>query len=129
MTDKELPKESGKRVNSPHSSPSPFFKETAPSDMSPPKNLILDRLTPAERLVAVHLARGLSNKEMAMVLGKAEPTVKHQISAILRATGATGRCHFVALYYQQFLCLLPTERFPEERAVFFASASGAANRS
>lgn len=75
---------------------------------------LLTDLTPAERLVAVHLAAGLSNKEIASVLGKAEPTVKHQVSAILRTSKAGSRCRFIAAYYQQFFCplaiTLPAER-------------------
>jgi DNA-binding NarL/FixJ family response regulator len=68
---------------------------------------ILTALTPAERLVAVHLADGLSNKEIAGLLGKAEPTVKHQVSSILRTSGAGSRCRFIAAYYRQFVCPLP----------------------
>jgi two-component system, NarL family, response regulator DevR len=62
---------------------------------------LLGSLTPAERLVAIHVAEGLSNKEIATVLGKAEPTVKHQVSAILHASGATSRTRFIAAYYRQ----------------------------
>lgn len=64
--------------------------------------------TPAEQLVAVHVVEGLSNKEIAAILGKAEPTVKHQISALLSKAGVHSRVRFVARYYQQFFCpLLP----------------------
>lgn len=58
-------------------------------------------LTPAERFVAVHLAQGLSNKEISTLLGKAEPTIKHQISAVLEKTGVPSRGRFIALYHQQ----------------------------
>jgi DNA-binding NarL/FixJ family response regulator len=71
-----------------------------------PTNL-LNGLTPAERMVAVHLAEGLSNKEISSVLSKAEATIKHQVSSILDKTGSPGRGRFIASYYQQFLCLLP----------------------
>jgi DNA-binding NarL/FixJ family response regulator len=64
-------------------------------------------LTPAERLVATHVIAGLSNKEIASVLGKAEPTIKHQIASLMAKAGAHSRTRFVALYYQQFFCPLP----------------------
>lgn len=67
---------------------------------------LLAELTPAERLVAVHVADGLSNKEIAVLLGKAEPTVKHQVSAILRVSRAGSRTRFIAAYYRQFVCPL-----------------------
>ena len=47
----------------------------------------------SERQTAVlnELARGLSNKQIAHVLGIAEPTVKMHISALLRALGVQNR--------------------------------------
>jgi DNA-binding NarL/FixJ family response regulator len=90
---------------------------------------ILNSLTSAERLVAVHVAQGMSNKEIAALLGKAEPTVKHQVSSILRSANVQSRCQFIALYYQQFFCPLP---FPGSFAaglstdlIFAASVHGA----
>ena len=62
---------------------------------------LLERLTAAERSVALQVAQGLSNKEISTVLGKAEPTVKNQIRAILRSTNVPSRCRFIALYHQQ----------------------------
>src|SRR5258708_5836083 len=67
---------------------------------------MLATLSPAERLVAVHVAQGMSNKEIASLLGKAEPTVKHQVSSVLRSANVQSRCQFIALYYQQFFCIL-----------------------
>lgn len=64
---------------------------------------LLKRLTPAESRVASCLVEGLSNKEIACLLGKAEATIKHQVSAILTATGAESRAQFTALYYQRLL--------------------------
>lgn len=69
--------------------------------------LVMAALTAAERLVAIHVVRGFSNKEIAAILGKAESTVKHQVSSILRAAKVQSRCQFIALYYQQFFCPLP----------------------
>ena len=56
--------------------------------------------TPAERLVLQCLCAGSSNKEIAAALGKAEPTVKHQVSAILRKAGARGRGQVIARFLQ-----------------------------
>ena len=44
-------------------------------------------LSPAEQAVTGHLYRGLSNREIAAVLGKSHATVKNQVSAILRNCG------------------------------------------
>ncbi len=52
-------------------------------------------LTPAEITVAHHVCAGLSNKEIATALGKAEPTIKHQVSAILRKTGHKSRSAYI----------------------------------
>jgi DNA-binding CsgD family transcriptional regulator len=68
---------------------------------------LLNKLTPAEQRVALLLAEGLSNKEISARLGKAEPTIKHQIAAILRATDVPSRARFIARYYQHFLGPLP----------------------
>ena len=47
----------------------------------------------SQRQVAVlkELAQGMSNKQIAHVLGVAEPTVKMHISALLRALGVQNR--------------------------------------
>lgn len=63
----------------------------------PALNAPLDRLTPAERLVAVHVAQGLSNKEISTVLGRAEPTVKHQLANALRKLRLQSRCQLIVL--------------------------------
>lgn len=57
----------------------------------------LPALSPAERFVAAHVAEGLSNREIAVALGKSEATVKHQVSAILRKAGVASRSRFIAL--------------------------------
>jgi len=56
---------------------------------------LLAQLTPAERLVAVHVAQGLSNKEISSVLGRAEPTIKHQLASALRKLGVQSRCQLI----------------------------------
>lgn len=56
---------------------------------------LLARLTPAERLVAAHVAQGLSNKEISTALQRAEPTIKHQISAAMQKFGVQSRCQLI----------------------------------
>lgn len=58
---------------------------------------LLAQLSPAERLVAIHAAQGLSNKEIAAALGRAEATIKHQLSAALRQLGVQSRCQLIVL--------------------------------
>lgn len=54
-------------------------------------------LTQAECDVLCHLRTGLSNKEIAAALSKAEPTVKHQGSVILQKHGVPSRARLIAL--------------------------------
>jgi DNA-binding NarL/FixJ family response regulator len=54
-------------------------------------------LSPAERVVAMQLVQGLSNREIAYALGKSEFTVKHQVSTILRKCGVPTRARLMAL--------------------------------
>lgn len=65
-----------------------------PSTPNPP-------LTPAESRVYVHLREGLSNKEIAERLGKSEPTVKHQVSEILRKYDVPSRARLIALTHRR----------------------------
>ena len=53
-------------------------------------------LTPAERKVLAYVCAGYSNKEIAALLGKAEPTVKHQVSACLRKSRLSSRMRLMA---------------------------------
>lgn len=54
-------------------------------------------LTPAERRVCELVLRGLSNKEIAAELGRAEPTIKNQVAAVLRKHGVPSRARLLAL--------------------------------
>lgn len=54
-------------------------------------------LTPAETRVHELLVQGLSDKEIAAALGRAVPTVKHQVSSILRKHGVPSRARLIAL--------------------------------
>lgn len=51
----------------------------------------LDALTPREREILGHLARGSANKEIARALDLAESTVKIHVQAILRKLGLQSR--------------------------------------
>jgi DNA-binding NarL/FixJ family response regulator len=53
-------------------------------------------LSAAEAEVLSYLCAGYSNKEIAGFLGKAEPTVKHQVSACLRKFGLSSRMRLMA---------------------------------
>lgn len=53
-------------------------------------------LTDAERRVLSYVCAGYSNKEIAIFLHKAEPTVKHQVSACLRKFGVSSRMRLMA---------------------------------
>lgn len=55
----------------------------------------LVKLTPRQQETLVLLCRGLSNKEIGLRLGLAEPTVKMHISSILRILGAVNRTQAV----------------------------------
>lgn len=55
-------------------------------------------LSPAEEVVRTYLLDGLSNREIAALLGKSERTVKNQVSAILAKHGARSRARLIALF-------------------------------
>jgi DNA-binding NarL/FixJ family response regulator len=57
----------------------------------------LAELSPAERVVAMQVAQGLTNKEIARVLGKSEITVKHQVSSIFAKLGVPSRGRLIVL--------------------------------
>lgn len=52
-------------------------------------------LTPAERWVAIHVRQGLSNREIAAVLGKSAATVKCQVMDIMRKLSTPTRCRLI----------------------------------
>ena len=56
----------------------------------------LARFSPAEQVVARYLGEGLTNREIAALLGKSEATVKNQVSACLRKCGVPTRSRFIA---------------------------------
>jgi len=59
------------------------------------KEALLARLTPAEQRMAELVAQGLSNKEISSALGRAGPTIKHQLSSAMRKIGVQSRCQLI----------------------------------
>lgn len=58
---------------------------------------VLSDLAPAERTVVAHLRLGLSNREIALRLGKSETTVKNRFGPCLRNLGVSSRKRLIAL--------------------------------
>jgi DNA-binding NarL/FixJ family response regulator len=56
-------------------------------------------LTPRQRQIATEVSRGLSNKEVAGLLGISPATVKDHMSAILAAVGLGSRAALIALMH------------------------------
>ncbi|CAM01024.1 LuxR family two component transcriptional regulator [Saccharopolyspora erythraea NRRL 2338] len=74
-----------------------FSRTAAPPITNPPR---LDVLTDREREVLVHVARGLSNTEIADALFIAEQTVKSHVSRILGKLGVRDRVQAVVVAYE-----------------------------
>ena len=60
----------------------------------------LDRLTPAERDVALAVVRGLSNEEVARARGSRARTVAVQLASIYRKLGITSRAELAVLLHE-----------------------------
>lgn len=73
----------------------------APSDVEGRAALLAARwaLTPRQREVLAHLARGGSNRDAAGTLGCAESTVELHVTAILRKAGVPSRARLVAAFW------------------------------
>ena len=92
----------------PHFVPSSYLDGTCcllSGPRTPPRDARAERrrnatrpLTPAEQRVLSLVLSGHSNKEIASVLGRAEPTIKNQVSAILVKFGVPSRARVQALF-------------------------------
>jgi DNA-binding NarL/FixJ family response regulator len=65
-------------------------------------------LTDREHEVLTLMARGLSNKEIAAILGRAEPTVKVHVLHILQKLNAADRTEAVTVALQRGIIHLPS---------------------
>lgn len=61
----------------------------------PTAESLLAGLTPAERVVVGLVCEGMSNKEIAAALKRAEPTIKHQLSTAMGKLGVQSRCQLI----------------------------------
>ena len=68
-----------------------------------PAPAALDLLTPREREVLRHVARGLSNAEIARALTVGEGTVKTHVARVLAKLGLRTRVHLVIYAYEHDL--------------------------
>jgi DNA-binding NarL/FixJ family response regulator len=80
--------------------------------MNSPDALLTDerpkKLSPREREIALLVARGLSNKEVARELGLSHGTIKSHVHSILQKLGARSR---YSLIVQSSFAERPTEIF------------------
>lgn len=67
------------------------------------------QLSPAERDVGLLLLKGLSHKEVAVVLDKSERTVRQQSLAIYKKSGLAGRAELSAFFLEDLLLPPTTE--------------------
>ncbi len=63
----------------------------------PASPTVLEELTPREHAVVEMLAGGLSNKEMAKLLGISQHTVKYHLASVFGKLGATSRTEAVMI--------------------------------
>jgi DNA-binding NarL/FixJ family response regulator len=64
--------------------------------LGPRRDDVLTALTPREQEVAVLIAQGLANKQIALRLGITTPTVKDHVHRILQKTGLQNRAAVAA---------------------------------
>jgi DNA-binding CsgD family transcriptional regulator len=61
-----------------------------------PFDVAVSRLTSEERRVLEWVCAGYSNKEIAVILDKAVPTVKNQVASCLHKLGQPSRTRLIA---------------------------------
>lgn len=59
------------------------------------QRLTVQELTPREREVLYHIARGMSNQEIGVALGVMEGTIKVHVNSLLTKLGVSDRTHAV----------------------------------
>lgn len=64
-------------------------------------------LTPSEAEVALFTLKGLDVAEVAELRGRAAGTVRAQLAAVYRKSGAAGRSQFVSLFLDELMSGLP----------------------
>ena len=77
------------------------FASQLPSPMK--RRCDLDQLTEREREVLVHIARGLSNSELAEMFHISMPTAKAPVGRVLAKLGARDRTQLVVIAYESGL--------------------------
>jgi DNA-binding NarL/FixJ family response regulator len=55
------------------------------------------KLTPAEAEVVAHLTQGLTNREIAVRLGKSEGTIKNQLRSVYSKLGVKNRIRLMVM--------------------------------
>lgn len=78
------------------------------------EQLRLWQLTPVEKETALLVLKGFSHKEIAMVTGRGERTVRQHAVAIYRKSGLAGRAELSAFFLEDLL--LPAEAPPARSA-------------
>jgi len=76
-----------------------------PNPHPPPLSATLDALTDREKEVLSHVARGLSNVEIAQTLHMSRGTAKTHVSRLLTKLGARDRAQLVVVAYETGLAL------------------------
>jgi DNA-binding CsgD family transcriptional regulator len=64
-------------------------------------------LTPSEAEVALFTLKGLDVADVAELRGRAPGTVRAQLAAVYRKSGATGRSQFISLFLDELMSGLP----------------------